>query len=81
IAGRGDKGFLPNAAGTGDTAVSFVGNSTWWFRESYVTTYKGREVNVDEEVRGVGLYDNNHRVYSPINKPTAADISALDSTD
>ncbi|WP_236685244.1 hypothetical protein, partial [Vibrio cholerae] len=23
IAGRGDKGFLPNAAGTGDTAVSF----------------------------------------------------------
>lgn len=81
IAGRGDKGFLPNAAGTGDTAVSFVGNSTWWFRESYVTTYKGREVNVDEEVRGVGLYDNNQRVYSPINKPTPSDVGAVPSGD
>lgn len=41
-----DRGILPALSGQGSTAVSYVGNSTWWFKEAWVNTYRGGSLNV-----------------------------------
>lgn len=41
----------------------------------------GESVTIGKTLRAAQVWDNNQRVYSPNNKPTAADVGALERTD
>ncbi|EKD9324334.1 hypothetical protein OS347_000759 [Vibrio vulnificus] len=46
------KGFLPEGNGTGSASKSYLGTSTYWFKEAWVNQYRGGSVNVD----GAGFF-------------------------
>ncbi|WLJ70813.1 hypothetical protein [Vibrio phage MJW] len=80
VAGRDDKGFLPRQEGTGAASVSYVGNPTWWFGESWINSYRGGSVNVTGQIQGVGVFDGGTQVYSANNKPTPTELGVLPSS-
>jgi hypothetical protein len=43
-------GYLPSKASTGDSATSLLGTSSWWFKESWVNSYRGGSVNVSGNI-------------------------------
>lgn len=45
-----DRGILPATPGQGADAVSWIGNSTWWFKESWVNSYRGGSLSVTRDV-------------------------------
>lgn len=43
-------GFLPSAAGSNSNSKSYLGNSGYWFKESWVNTYRGGEMNLARSI-------------------------------
>ncbi|MGL5716502.1 MAG: hypothetical protein ACRCXX_14295 [Cetobacterium sp.] len=52
-----DTGFMPQNSGTGSSAKSFVGNSSWWFREIWGNSLRGGTVNVTGTITGSAVYN------------------------
>ncbi|QQX80864.1 tail fiber domain-containing protein [Shewanella sp. KX20019] len=45
-------GFIPSKAATGASSQSFIGTSSWWFKETWANTHKGGNVDVTSNVSG-----------------------------
>ena len=50
MCGGTDKGWMPNSGGTGKSSNSYVGNSSWWFKEMWANSYRGGSVDVSGDI-------------------------------
>lgn len=54
MCGGAGVGWMPSASGTGGSSKSYLGNSSWWFKEAWANSYRGGSINITG-----GLSTNN----------------------
>lgn len=74
-----DTGFMPQDSGTGGSSKSFVGNSSWWFKEIWGNYLRGGSVNVSGTITGSAVYNAVWNDYAELfEKDTSQEYEAGD---
>lgn len=82
-----DRGWFPCSPGTGSSSTSYLGNSSWWYREAWSNSFRGGSINVTGDIRGARVFNavwNDYAEYFPKKKnyiTEPGDIIALSETE